>query len=126
MIRVLVWNEFRHEKKSERVQAVYPDGIHSVIAEFLGKEEDIEVKTACLGMNAVHLIQKLVDSVNIFFSCSSDVHCFLQCKKVSQAPSTAIAVPLPPGGRLTIVPASYKKLLICIFCQITQKPLPRR
>ena len=48
MIRVLVWNEYHHEKTSENVAAVYPDGIHNAIAEFLEKEEDIEVKTATL------------------------------------------------------------------------------
>lgn len=49
MIKVLVWNEFRHEKDPNcRASEVYPDGIHAAIAEFLGKEEDIEVKTATL------------------------------------------------------------------------------
>ena len=48
MIRVLVWNENYHEKTSEKVAAVYPDGIHNAIAAFLGAEEDIEVKTATL------------------------------------------------------------------------------
>lgn len=48
MIRVLVWNEFKHERSKETVAAIYPDGIHAVIAEFLGKEEDIVVKTATL------------------------------------------------------------------------------
>ena len=32
MIRVLVWNENYHEKTSEKVAAVYPDGIHNAIA----------------------------------------------------------------------------------------------
>ena len=48
MIRVLVWNEFYHEIHHESTKAVYPDGIHAVIADFLGKEEDIVVKTATL------------------------------------------------------------------------------
>lgn len=46
MIRVLVWNEFKHEQEKEKIAAVYPNGIHAVIAEFLGAEEDISVKTA--------------------------------------------------------------------------------
>ena len=28
MIRVLVWNEFAHEKTNETVKAIYPDGMH--------------------------------------------------------------------------------------------------
>lgn len=46
-IRVLVWNEFRHEKKKPAVQAIYPDGIHQTIAKFL-REAGFDVKTATL------------------------------------------------------------------------------
>ena len=49
MIRVLVWNEFMHEKDEDnKASSIYPDGIHNCIAGFLGKEEDIEVSTATL------------------------------------------------------------------------------
>ena len=49
MIRVLVYNEFRHEKDpSCRASSIYPDGIHSAIAAFLNKEEDISVTTVTL------------------------------------------------------------------------------
>lgn len=47
MINVLVWNENRHEKKDEKVRAVYPDGIHGAIAGFL-KNEEYKVSTATL------------------------------------------------------------------------------
>jgi trehalose utilization protein len=30
--RILIWNEFRHEKQHPAVAAVYPDGIHAAIA----------------------------------------------------------------------------------------------
>ena len=48
MIRVLVWNEFKHEQEMERVAAIYPDGIHKTIADFLQKDEELVVKTATL------------------------------------------------------------------------------
>lgn len=48
MIRVTVWNEFLHEVNQPEVAAIYPDGIHGCIADFLGKEEDITVRTATL------------------------------------------------------------------------------
>lgn len=48
MIRVLVWNEYRHERHSAAVADIYPRGIHNCIADFLGKEEDISVRTATL------------------------------------------------------------------------------
>lgn len=48
MIRVLVWNEYRHERHSAAVADIYPQGIHNCIADFLGREEDITVRTATL------------------------------------------------------------------------------
>ncbi len=47
-IRVTVWNEYRHEKRSERVAAVYPEGIHGAIAAYLNEQPDLEARTATL------------------------------------------------------------------------------
>ena len=47
-IRVTIWNEFRHEKTEEEAKAIYPNGIHGTIGEFLSKESDIEVRLAAL------------------------------------------------------------------------------
>lgn len=47
-LRVTVWNEYRHERENPEIAAVYPDGIHQVIAGFLGAAEDVEVRTATL------------------------------------------------------------------------------
>lgn len=45
--RITVWNEFRHEQNDPVVKAVYPDGIHHAIAEFL-RQDGFEVRTATL------------------------------------------------------------------------------
>jgi trehalose utilization protein len=45
--RVTVWNEGRHEKTHDAVKQVYPDGIHTVIAEHL-RSEGFTVRTATL------------------------------------------------------------------------------
>ncbi|MEP7289367.1 MAG: ThuA domain-containing protein [Chloroflexota bacterium] len=47
-IRVTVWGEFRHEKENPQVAAVYPDGIHMVIAGALCQQSDFSVRTATL------------------------------------------------------------------------------
>ncbi|SFM05491.1 Trehalose utilization protein [Paenibacillus sp. 1_12] len=44
-LRVIVWNEFRHEQESEEIRAVYPNGIHQVIGEGLGTELDVSYAT---------------------------------------------------------------------------------
>jgi len=46
-LRVTVWNEFRHERVHDKVRAIYPQGIHAVIAAFL-REAGFEVHTATL------------------------------------------------------------------------------
>jgi len=47
-IRVTVWNEYLHEKKDPKVAAVYPNGIHAVIAGYLRTQPGLEVRTATL------------------------------------------------------------------------------
>lgn len=47
-MKVLVWNEFVHEKKKPEAAKLYPNGIHTAIAEFLSQEEDFTVETATL------------------------------------------------------------------------------
>ena len=44
MIKVTIFNEFKHEQESEKVKAVYPNGIHSEIKSFL-ESKDVMVRT---------------------------------------------------------------------------------
>lgn len=46
-IRVTVWSEFRHEKHNPRIQAVYPNGMHAVIADAL-RRQGFDARTATL------------------------------------------------------------------------------
>ena len=46
-LRVLVWNEGRHEKKNPKVQAMYPNGLHDAIAKPL-REAGFSVNTATI------------------------------------------------------------------------------
>lgn len=45
-LKVVVWNEHVHERKSEAVRAVYPDGIHGAIAAGL-RELDPDLEVSC-------------------------------------------------------------------------------
>ena len=47
-IRVTVWNEYRHEKKSPEIAKLYPEGIHGQIAKFLRANPDMTVGAATL------------------------------------------------------------------------------
>jgi len=47
-LNVVVWNEFRHEKTKEEVKALYPNGLHAVIKEFLDEDTTLNVRLAAL------------------------------------------------------------------------------
>ncbi|MBN8209886.1 ThuA domain-containing protein [Bacillus sp. NTK071] len=63
MLNVTVWNENRHEQKSEEVRSVYPNGIHGAIAEFL--KEDFEVRTATLDEPEHGLSEEVLNSTDV-------------------------------------------------------------
>lgn len=47
-LKVVVWGEYRHEIKNERVAKHYPHGIHEAIAGFLREDDRLEVRTTWL------------------------------------------------------------------------------
>jgi trehalose utilization protein len=47
-LRVLVWNEFRHEKTNDRAREIYPHGMHDAIAASLRQDARLVVETATL------------------------------------------------------------------------------
>ena len=66
MIRVTIWNEYRHEKKSDAVRALYPDGIHGAVAEFL-RADDVEITLATLDDPAQGLPDEVLDNTDVLF-----------------------------------------------------------
>ncbi len=74
MIRVLVWNEFKHERTKEKVAEIYPEGIHKTIAEFLGKEEDIVVKTATQDQENCGITKELLDETDVILWWGHALH----------------------------------------------------
>lgn len=65
MIRVLVWNEFHHEKVEEKIKEIYPEGIHGAIAEFLGEDEEISVRTATLDDENCGITKEILDETDV-------------------------------------------------------------
>ena len=65
MIRVLVWNEFAHEKSNETVKAIYPQGMHRTIADFLSLNEDMEVSVATLDDEECGLTEEVLQNTDV-------------------------------------------------------------
>lgn len=66
MIKVTVWHE-NWQDKEDAVKAVYPNGIHNCIAEFLGKDEEFEVRTATLDMPECGLTDEVLNDTDVMF-----------------------------------------------------------
>lgn len=65
MIRVTVWNEYQQERESRAIAEVYPEGIHGCIAAFLGKENDICVRTATFDMPQHGLSEEVLAETDV-------------------------------------------------------------
>lgn len=64
-LRVTVWNEFVHERELPEIRAVYPEGIHGCLRNFLEKEQDITVKCVTLDMPNQGITQELLDNTDV-------------------------------------------------------------
>ena len=62
--KVTVWNEYRHERNSERVAAIYPDGMHTTIATAL-KNAGFPVRTATLDEPEHGLAPEILDNTDV-------------------------------------------------------------
>lgn len=71
--RITVWNEYRHEKESEEVCSVYPDGIHNTIAEGLRKH-GLEVGTATLDEPEHGLTEEVLARTDVLVWWGHKVH----------------------------------------------------
>ena len=65
-MKITVWNEFAHEKSDPAVKAIYPDGIHAVIASFL-KDAGYEVRTATLDDPECGLTEEVLNDTDVLF-----------------------------------------------------------
>ncbi len=73
-VKVTIWNEFIHEKESEQVKKVYPEGIHKVIAEKFKPEENFVTKTATLHEPEHGLTEKTLDDTDVLLWWAHTAH----------------------------------------------------
>ncbi len=64
-INVTIYNEFVHEKLSEDVAKIYPEGIHGAIASMLGRDDCYEIKTATLDMPEHGLTDEVLNNTDV-------------------------------------------------------------
>jgi len=64
-INVTIYNEFIHEQKNETVRKIYPDGIHTAIANLLGDEKDFVIRTATLAEPEHGLTDEVLEQTDV-------------------------------------------------------------
>lgn len=64
-IRVTIWNEFVHERSEPAVAAIYPKGIHGLLAEVLGRAPGFRVRTATLDEPEHGLTAEALDQTDV-------------------------------------------------------------
>ncbi|AKG33921.1 ThuA domain-containing protein [Paenibacillus durus] len=64
MVKVTVWNEYRHERNDDKIAAVYPEGIHGQIASFL-KDAGLDVRTATLDEPEHGLTEEVLNNTDV-------------------------------------------------------------
>lgn len=64
-IKVTIWNEFRHEKTNPKVKALYPNGLHVAIADFLKECDDVEITLAALDDPNQGLPDEVLDNTDV-------------------------------------------------------------
>ncbi|RAI80638.1 trehalose utilization protein ThuA [Macrococcoides goetzii] len=69
-MNITVWNEYRHEKESEKVRLHYPEGIHKVIADFL----EGNVTTATLDMPEHGLTEEVLNRTDVLIWWGHKAH----------------------------------------------------
>lgn len=74
LIRVTVWNEGRHEKKSPQIAEIYPDGIHGAIAKYLRTQPNMQVRTATLDEPEHGLTDEVLNNTDVLTWWSHMAH----------------------------------------------------
>lgn len=73
-IKITVWNENRHEKKSKKVAAIYPQGIHGALAKQLGTEVQFEIRTATLDQPEHGLTDEVLEDTDVLIWWGHTAH----------------------------------------------------
>lgn len=65
MIKVTVWTENYQEKNDPNVLKIYPNGIYTVISDFLSKDEEIVTRVATLDQPECGLPQEILEDTDV-------------------------------------------------------------
>jgi trehalose utilization protein len=71
-LKVVIWNEFRHERNNDLIRSIYPNGMHTVIGEGLG--DGIDVTYATLDEPEHGLTEELLNQTDVLIWWGHKAH----------------------------------------------------
>ena len=77
MIKLTIWNEFRHEQENPEIAAIYPKGIHGQLAEALAAD-DLEIRTATLDQPDHGLTDDVLNSTDVLVWWGHKAHALVR------------------------------------------------
>ncbi|MFH0797243.1 MAG: ThuA domain-containing protein [Candidatus Omnitrophota bacterium] len=105
-VRVLVWNEFRHEKANEVVKNIYPEGMHKVIAAHLNRQNGICAGTATLDEPEHGLTRNALGNTDVLIWWGHAAHSEVSDEVVARVQSRV----LQGMGLICLHSAHYSKI----------------
>src|SRR5690625_1813265 len=119
MMKVTVWNEYRHEKENKTVSDIYPEGIHQTIAAFL-QEAGYGTETATLDEPEHGLTDAVLNETDVLVWWGHKAHDEVQddiAEKVKQRVLDGMGLVVLHSAHFSKV---FKK---CAECNTT-RPIP--
>ncbi len=117
MIRVMIYNEFVHEKTDEKVRAIYPDGIHMALKHHL-EDEEIQINTVTLDELSEGLTEDVLENTDVLIWWGHMAH-----HKVPDEVSVRVQQAVLRGMGLVVLHSGHHskpfKLLMGTSCNLT-------
>ena len=106
--RITVWNEFQHELHNEAIKKLYPEGMHTAIANYL-QSQGFEVQTATLDQPEHGLTDAVLNKTDVMLWWGHMVH-----NKVSDDIVTKVHRRVVEGGMglIALHSAHFSKIFI--------------
>ena len=107
-LRVTVWGEYVHERQNEAVAAIYPDGMHEVIASGLRDQlgQDVALRTATLDQPEHGLTEDVLQTTDVLTWWGHKAH-----PRVEDAVVERVVANLHSGMGLVVLHSGHESKL---------------
>jgi len=90
-VRVTIWNEFRHERQSKEIAAIYPEGIHGAIAAGLRAAGGFSISTATLDQPEHGLTERRLSDTDVLIWWGHVAHAEVDDRVVDRVQQRVLA-----------------------------------